>query len=147
MADEATIQKIYDLAKIAQDEHQALIEQANERRTSADRREIINALDVVRRGFRNQAVTLLGYAYPMQLDSNQVPDDRVVAVHDDIESTQLQLRGLAENATLAKTIKSVQVDFKTGLPKLPKLPDIKIPIWVWAVLILILLLAIVPRRR
>lgn len=147
MADEATIQKVYELAKIAQDEHQALINQANERRTSADRLEIINALDVVRRGFRNQAVSLLGYAYPMQLDSNQVPDDRVVAVHDDIESTQTQLRGLAENATLAKTIRSVKVNFKTGLPELPKLPEIEIPVWVWAILILIVLLAVAPRRR
>ena len=99
--------RLLALAERTQVRHAELIELANTKRTAMDRLAVYDTLNALRRSFRDEAFGIVGLASPQFLDV-RVPDHAfIVAIHDDIEDSMAQLKALASQAVLYKTIKSV----------------------------------------
>lgn len=138
--------RIVALAEEAQRKHAALIDEANVRTSLEARFQIADALNGVRRDFRNQAIVLLGVALPMNLQAMANENHAlVIAVNDDFEDTIALIKALGDQEILAKRIRSLNVDVLGGGAAGAKLPDLDVPWYVWAALIAVIALAFRPR--
>ena len=137
--------EIVALATEAQRQHQALINEANQRTSTEARFQIADDLNGARRAFVGSSIAALGLTFPMQLNPLGSEDHALVAaINDDFEDSIAQLKALRDQATLYKTIKSVTGGV-LGNVDAPDLPDVKVPWFIWAAAALLVVLALRPR--